>query len=103
MNEIRVNQLLGQMRAMAAESRGESPQAAEKTGFADTLGKALSSVNDIQTESGEVKKAFEMGDPNVSLVDVMVASQKANIAFQATVQVRNKFVQAYQDIMNMPI
>ena len=44
-----------------------------------------------------------MGDPNVSLVDTMVAAQKAGLAFDATLQVRNKLVEAYKDIMNMPI
>jgi flagellar hook-basal body complex protein FliE len=44
-----------------------------------------------------------MGDDSVSLSDVMIAGQKANIAFQATIQVRNKLVSAYQDMMNMQV
>jgi flagellar hook-basal body complex protein FliE len=44
-----------------------------------------------------------MGDPNVNLVDVMIASQKASVAFEATVQVRNKMVEAYQEVMRMSI
>ncbi len=103
MSDMKVNQLLQQMRMMSLEAQAKQPSAAEQGSFAKSLGQALDSVNSIQQESGAMKKAFEMGDPRVSLVDTMVASQKASIAFQATLQVRNKFIQAYQDIMNMPI
>ena len=48
-------------------------------------------------------KAFEMGDPSADLAKVMVASQQSQIAFRATVEVRNRLVQAYQDVMNMPL
>jgi len=44
-----------------------------------------------------------MGDPNVSLADAMIASQKASVAFQATVQVRNKLVAAYEEVMRMSV
>ena len=48
-------------------------------------------------------KRFQMGDDSVNLSDVMISMQKASINFQATVQVRNKLVQAYHDIMNMQV
>ena len=48
-------------------------------------------------------EAFETGATNISLADVMVATQKANVSFQAMLQVRNKLVEAYQDVMNMPM
>ena len=57
----------------------------------------------VRWQSGELKKRFELGDPEVSLAEAMVAGQKSSIAFEATLRVRNKLVQAYQDIMNMPI
>jgi flagellar hook-basal body complex protein FliE len=47
--------------------------------------------------------AFVKGEPNVDLTEVMVAVQKASLSFQAMTQVRNKLVQAYQDVMNMPV
>ena len=47
--------------------------------------------------------AVEMGDRSVSISDAMIASQKASVAFTATVEVRNKFVEAYKEIMNMPV
>jgi flagellar hook-basal body complex protein FliE len=50
-----------------------------------------------------VAQAFELGDPNADLVKVMIASQQSQIALRATVEVRNRVVQAYQDIMNMPL
>jgi flagellar hook-basal body complex protein FliE len=105
MTDMRVNQILNQMRVMAAESRGVSPavSSVSSNSFANALGSALSSVNDLQQQSSEMSKAFELGDPNVSLAEVMISSQKSNLAFEATVQIRNKFLQAYQDIMNMPV
>jgi flagellar hook-basal body complex protein FliE len=57
----------------------------------------------MQKSSEQLGKNFAMGDDSVSLSDVMIAGQKANIAFQATVQVRNKLVSAYQDMMNMQV
>ena len=56
-----------------------------------------------QNESAALAKAFEMGDPNVDLVRVMLASQQSSVSFRATVEVRNRLVQAYQDVMNMPL
>jgi flagellar hook-basal body complex protein FliE len=67
------------------------------------LTKAIDSVNQTQMEAGQASASIESGDGGVSLVKAMIASQKANVSFQATVQVRNKIVSAYQDIMNMPI
>jgi flagellar hook-basal body complex protein FliE len=60
-------------------------------------------VNQSQTTAENLGKNFALGDDSVSLSDVMIAGQKANISFQATVQVRNKLVSAYHDIMNMQI
>ncbi|MDH5434513.1 MAG: flagellar hook-basal body complex protein FliE [Gammaproteobacteria bacterium] len=71
--------------------------------FGNVLGKAIDTVNQYQKASAVAATQIEQGDGGVSLVKAMIASQKANIAFQATVQVRNKVVSAYQDIMNMPI
>ncbi|MDD2140829.1 flagellar hook-basal body complex protein FliE, partial [Pseudomonas putida] len=56
-----------------------------------------------QQASGQFAKAFEVGNAQVDLTQVMIASQKASVSTQALVQVRNKVVQAYQDIMQMPV
>ncbi|CAM4400638.1 flagellar hook-basal body complex protein FliE [Stenotrophomonas pavanii] len=71
--------------------------------FTETLRGAIAGVNDAQQKSGALAKAFEMGDPSADLAKVMVASQQSQIAFRATVEVRNRLVQAYQDVMNMPL
>lgn len=76
---------------------------APERSFSATLEGALRKVNDVQQESRQVAQAFELGDPNTDLVKVMIASQQSQIALRATVEVRNRVVQAYQDIMNMPL
>ena len=79
------------------------PQGAAKVDFADALKSSLSSVSDAQMKAGEMGKKFQSGDDSVSLSDVMISMQKASIGFQATVQVRNKLVSAYHEIMNMQV
>lgn len=71
--------------------------------FGDLLSNAVNSVNDTQLKSAELSTAFQQGDPNVSLAQVMIQSQKASVSFQALTQVRNKVVQAYEDVMKMPV
>ncbi|MBS0551230.1 MAG: flagellar hook-basal body complex protein FliE, partial [Proteobacteria bacterium] len=64
---------------------------------------ALKDVSAAQNEAREMAQNFSAGDPNVNLQDVMVNLQKANLSFQQMVQVRNRLVTAYQDIMNMSV
>ena len=71
--------------------------------FSETLRGAINGVSEAQAKSGALQKAFELGEPGADLAKVMVASQQASIAFKATVEIRNKLVQAYQDVMNMPL
>jgi flagellar hook-basal body complex protein FliE len=78
-------------------------QSTSKVNFSDALKASLNQVNKVQFEAEQLGKSFAMGDDSVSLSDVMIAGQKANISFQATVQVRNKLVSAYHDIMNMQV
>lgn len=75
----------------------------ETPGFGDMLSQAVDKVNDLQSATGELRTAYEQGDPNVDITRVMVASQKSSVAFEGLTQVRNRVVQAYEDIMNMPI
>ena len=77
--------------------------AAGARGFAQTLNNAIDSVSRAQNTSGALQQAFEMGDPRADLARVMVAMQQSQVAFRATVEVRNRLVQAYQDVMNMPV
>ena len=64
---------------------------------------AIDSVNELQKTSGELRTAYERGDSQVSLTQVMVASQKASVSFQAVSQVRNRLVEAYKEVMKMPV
>ncbi len=109
MSEMNINQVLAQMRTMSIEATGK-PETIEgikgiegSSGFSDILKDSINSVNTIQKTSGQLSKAFEMGDQDVSLAEVMIASQKASVSFQAMLQVRNKLVDAYKDVMNMPM
>lgn len=104
MSEINTVSLLNQMRAMAANAEGTSVEInSTQAPFGEVLQNALGTVNDLQQNSDALKARFEMGDKKLGVGEVMVASQKSNLAFEATLRVRNKMVQAYQDIMNMPV
>jgi flagellar hook-basal body complex protein FliE len=74
-----------------------------KVSFSDALKNSLESVSNSQKAAEELGNRFAMGDDSVSLSDTMIAMQKSTIAFQATVQVRNKLVSAYHEIMNMQV
>lgn len=106
MNTSAVDNLLAQMR-VAAQAAGlrDTAQASHtpRVDFANVLKGSLDGVARTQETSETMQKAFVMGDDRVSLSDTMIAMQKAGINFQATVQVRNKFIQAYNDIMNMQV
>ncbi len=92
------------MEASASVATGQVENAAPgKLDFADALKASLDNVNQAQVSSAELGKKFTMGDDKVSLSDVMISMQKANISFQTSVQVRNRLVSAYHDIMNMQI
>lgn len=73
------------------------------TGFKDAMLQALQATSDLQKESGRLSNEFSLDNPTVSLEQTMIAGVKSTIAFQATLQVRNKVVQAYTDVMNMQV
>ena len=105
----RIQNMMAQLKAAAARPAatpvapvvGEA--SAAKVNFADALQNTLAEVSAAQKSAGDMGKAFTSGDDRVSLSDVMVSMQKASIGFQATVQVRNKLVSAYHEIMNMQV
>jgi flagellar hook-basal body complex protein FliE len=104
----RIEAMISQLKAAATRPEAKVPAIAleapaAKVNFADALKGALDSVAATQNASADLGKRFTMGDDSVSLSDMMVASQKSSIAFQATVQVRNKLVSAYHEIMNMQV
>ena len=73
-----------------------------KGNFATFMTDAINDVNDTQQASAALKNAYERGE-DVPLTDVVLSMQKASIGFEATLQVRNKLIRAYEDIMNMPV
>ena len=102
-----IDNLLGQLRAASAAATGQPANAKaaspSKTDFAEVLKNSIDSVNDAQVKAEGLARDFELGKPNANLNDVMISLQNANLSFQEMVQVRNKLVSAYHDIMNMQI
>ena len=104
-----IDQLLGQMRSTAALAGGKpadalsAPGAAGGVDFAQTLKTAIDQVNQTQQGASVMAEKFAAGDSNTNLHEVMIELQKANVSFQEMIQVRNKLVSAYQDMMNMQV
>jgi flagellar hook-basal body complex protein FliE len=106
MSDIDISQTISKLREMAAAAQGQAaskPEGQNAGEFSALLKSAIENVNDIQQQAGKLSDSFEKGDPQTNLTEVMVALQKAKISFQAMLEVRNKLVGAYQDIMNMQI
>jgi len=81
----------------------DAAESSTKVSFSDALKASLQNVSNTQVQADKLGERFAAGDDSVSLSDTMIAMQKASISFQATVQVRNKLVSAYHDIMNMQV
>jgi flagellar hook-basal body complex protein FliE len=105
----RIEAMMAQLKS-AATAPVASPVAgpgattgAPKADFASALKNSLEQVSNSQNVADQMGQRFALGDDSVSLSDTMIAMQKANINFQAAVQVRNKLVSAYHEIMNMQV
>lgn len=102
-----IEQLIGELRTTAQAAAGKpTAQGGGESGgvdFAQVLQGALKDVSSAQQEARAMAREFSAGDPDVNLQDVMVNLQKASLSFNQMVQVRNRLVSAYQDIMNMPV
>jgi flagellar hook-basal body complex protein FliE len=81
---------------------GASAAAPGRVGFGDAMQGALRQVNEMQAQSGAISEAYERGQ-TTDIAAVMLARQQASIGFEATLQVRNRLLSAYKDIMNMPV
>lgn len=108
MSEIAIQQVLAQIRAARSELAGiarppAAPGATGEASFADLLKRGIDQVNQTQANATHLATAFEQGQSGVELGQVMIEAQKATVSFRALVEVRNRFVAAYQEIMNMPI
>lgn len=105
-----VEHMLSQMREAVRTASALSPgglpgpvPTQAQDGFAAELGRTLQKVSDAQNAAAAQARAFQAGEPGVSLPDVMIELQKASLAFQTTLQVRNRLVAAYQEIASMPV
>ncbi len=123
-DRVDINRLLGDMRNIKMQTQAfQRPQILPQTdvkidrgltnlqvdsnnkipSFGDLMTQAIKKVNEVQKTSSEMATAYEKGVAGVDITDVMIASQKASVSFQSMVQVRNKLVEAYKDVMSMPI
>lgn len=113
MDSIDTQSLMLQMRSLAAQTKIEPIQpnaqiAGDKVSdvpsdFSELLKQSVEAVNVEQNKSKDMKNAFERGDADVDLAEVMLQAQKASLSFQAMTQVRNKLVEAYKEVIQMPI
>jgi len=111
MSNMEIDRVLAQIRSASQGGgvggigglRGTGGPGAVDNGFAKLLKQGLDSVNQVQNKATTLASQFERGVPGVELPQVMLEMQKANVSFRALAEVRNKFVDAYREIMNMPL
>ena len=116
MSNMEIDRVLAQIRSMSQATKaggvggiggaggaGAKGVAGIDNGFAKLLKQGIDSVNSTQNKAADIANKFERGVPGVELPQVMLEMQKANVSFRALTEVRNKFVEAYREIMNMPL
>ena len=104
-----VQSMLEVLRSYQSQAAGGAGATTEPTAtkvgqptFFDSVKNALDGVNDAQQKSTAMSDAFDRGE-EVPLTEVVLSMQKSSLAFEATLQVRNKVMKAYEEIMNMPV
>jgi len=117
MSQMEIDRVLAQIRSFSSKGLG-GPEAngvgglgggtngVQQSGasqFANLLKQGIDSVNQTQQSANNLATAFEKGTPGVELPQVMLEMQKASVSFRALTEVRNRLVNAYQEIMNMPL
>lgn len=116
MSNMTIDSVLAQIRTLQQQTkigapalqrpegvRGTAAGQPDTVSFSSVLKQGLDSVNAAQARTSSLAERFERGEPGVELSQVMLEAQKSSVAFRATVEVRNRLVSAYQEIMNMPI
>jgi flagellar hook-basal body complex protein FliE len=106
MSQMEIDRVLAQIRSLSAELRPNASQPAATQGggpseFATLLRQGIDQVNQTQQRAADLADAFSKGTPGVELPQVMVQMEKASVSFRALTEVRNRLINAYQDIMNM--
>lgn len=106
MSDINIQNVLNQMRVMASQAKSTPVAPVEQTqgaDFSSLLKQSVNAVNQTQKTAGKMTEAFQAGDPNVQLSDVMIAMQKSSVSFEAMKQVRGKLIEAYKEVMRMQV
>jgi flagellar hook-basal body complex protein FliE len=106
MSSMQISQVLAEMRALQTRASGisEAPApAAQPSDFANLMKNSVDHVASMQNQATALADAYEGGDKSVDLTKVMLELQKAGLAFRAMTEVRNKLVDAYQQVMNMSV
>lgn len=102
-----IEQMLSVLRSTAAQASGKSAEpsagSAGVTDFSEVLKNSIDKVNETQKSANQMAEKLAAGDTSQNLHEVMIALQTASVSFQEMVQVRNKLVTAYQDMMNMQV
>ncbi len=107
MSSLQIQQVLAEMRSLQARAAGAPAQApttaGQPTDFAALLKNSVDHIASMQNQATQVASAYESGDKSVDLTRVMLEVQKADLAFRAMTQVRNKLLDAYTQVMNMSV
>ena len=102
-----IEQMLSVLRSTAAQATGKpaagTAPVAGATDFAQVLQNSIDKVNQTQQRANQMAEKLAAGDTSQNLHEVMIALQTASVSFQEMVQVRNKLVTAYQDVMNIQV
>ncbi|WP_261640363.1 flagellar hook-basal body complex protein FliE [Erwinia mallotivora] len=98
-----IKSVIQQLQTAAVKASGGTTEATNQADFAGELKAALDKISDTQNTARTQAQDFELGKPVVNLNDVMVDMQKSSVSMQMGIQVRNKLVSAYTDIMNMQV
>ena len=106
-SQANIQSMLATLRSHATQASGlddksSSTAASGRTEFGQSIQKVLEQVNELQTQSKDMVDRYQRGE-SVPLTEVVLATQKSSLAFEATLQVRNKVLKAYEDILNMPV
>jgi flagellar hook-basal body complex protein FliE len=106
MSSMQISQVLAEMRALQTRAAGgiaEQPPTAQPSDFANLMKGTVDHIASMQNQATALSDAYEAGDKSVDLTRVMLEVQKAGLAFRAMTEVRNKLVDAYQQVMNMSV
>ena len=103
-----ISEMLSKIREVSNKSKvfSDSGQVGATHSFDSVLSvakNALTNVNEVQVQADKLKESYIAGDTSVSMSQVIIASQKSKLAFEGLVTVRNKILDAYKEIMNMPV